>query len=64
MAKGEMLQMTQKDLDRLKVLHQAIQKRITQGKAGELLGLSREWVNQLCQRIKSKGDQLAGLRNH
>ena len=64
MAKGEMLQMTQKDLDRLKILQQAIQKRITQGKAGELLGLSREWVNQLCQRVKRKGDRavIHGLR--
>jgi DNA-binding Lrp family transcriptional regulator len=64
MAKGEMLQMTQKDLDRLNILQQAIQKRITQGKAGELLGLSREWVNQLCQRVKRKGDRavIHGLR--
>ncbi|MCX5750340.1 MAG: ISNCY family transposase [Candidatus Saganbacteria bacterium] len=64
MAKEEMLQMTQKDLDRVKVLNLAIQKRITQAKAGELLGLSREWVNRLCQKIKAKGDQVVihGLR--
>lgn len=59
-----MLQMTQNDLDRVKVLHQAIERRITQAKAGELLDLSREWVNQLCQRIKQKGDRavIHGLR--
>jgi len=71
MAKGEMLQipleagqMTQRDIDRIKVLHNAIQKRITQAKASELLGLSREWVNQLCQRIRKKGDRaiIHGLR--
>lgn len=64
MAKEEMLQMTQRDLDRVKVLHQAIQKRITQKKAGELLELSREWVNRLCQRIKQAGDRavIHGLR--
>jgi transposase-like protein len=64
MAKGEMLLMTQRDIDRVKVLHQTIQKRLTQQKAGELLGLSREWVNQLCQRIKKKGDRavIHGLR--
>lgn len=56
MAKGEMLQMTQQEIDRLKTLHLAIQKRITQAKAGELLGLSREWINRLCQKIKKKGD--------
>jgi len=59
-----MLLMTQRDIDRVKVLHQTIQKRLTQQKAGELLGLSREWVNQLCQRIKKKGDHavIHGLR--
>ncbi len=59
-----MLQMTQRDIDRIKVLHLAIQKRITQAKAGGLLGLSREWVNHLCQRIKEKGDRavIHGLR--
>lgn len=64
MAKGEMLQMTQREIDRVKVLHQAIQKRITQKKAGELLALSREWVNRLCQRVKQNGDRavIHGLR--
>jgi hypothetical protein len=64
MAKGEMLQMTQRDIDRVKVLNQAMQKLITQDKAGELLDLSREWVNRLCQRIKKKGDRavIHGLR--
>jgi len=64
MDKGEMLQMTQRDIDRIKVLHLAIQKRITQAKAGELLDLSREWVNRLCQKIKKKGDRaiIHGLR--
>lgn len=64
MDKGEMLQMTQRDIDRIKVLHLAIKKRITQVKAGELLDLSREWVNHLCQRIKEKGDRaiIHGLR--
>lgn len=64
MAKGELLQMTQNDIDRLKVLHLAIQKRITQTKAGELLDLSREWVNRLCQKIKTRGDRVIihGLR--
>ena len=64
MDKGEMLQMTQRDIDRIKVLHLAIQKRFTQAKAGDLLDLSREWVNHLCQRIKEKGDRavIHGLR--
>jgi DNA-binding Lrp family transcriptional regulator len=64
MDKGEMLQLTQRDIDRIKVLHQAIEKRITQTKAGELLDLSREWVNRLCRKIRKKGDRaiIHGLR--
>ncbi|MBU0671454.1 MAG: ISNCY family transposase, partial [Candidatus Margulisbacteria bacterium] len=64
MDKREMLQMTQRDIDRIKVLHLAIQKRITQAKAGELLDLSREWINRLCRKIKTKGDRaiIHGLR--
>ena len=34
----EVLQMTQRDIDRIKTLHLAIQKKITQGKAGEISG--------------------------
>lgn len=64
MDKGEILQMTQRDIDRIRTFHQAIQKQITQAKAGELLDLSREWVNRLCQKIKKKGDRaiIHGLR--
>lgn len=64
MAKEEVLQMTQRDIDRIKILHLAIQKKITQGKAGEILGLCRQQVNRLCQKIKKKGDRaiIHGLR--
>jgi hypothetical protein len=58
------LQMTQKEIDRSKVLHQVIQKRLTQIKAGELLDLSREHVNRLCRKVRIKGDRalIHGLR--
>lgn len=64
MAKKEVLQMTQRDIDRIKTLHLAIQKKITQAKAGEILRLCRQQVNRLCQRIKKKGDRatIHGLR--
>jgi hypothetical protein len=64
MAKIEVLQMTQQDLDRLKVLHQAIERKITQDKAGELLDLCRVHINRLCQKIKKSGDRaiIHGLR--
>lgn len=64
MAKTEVLQMTQREIDRLNVLHKAIDRRITQGKAGEILDLCRVQVNRLCQKIKKKGDRaiIHGLR--
>lgn len=56
--------MTQRDIDRIKNLHLAIQKKITQAKAGEILRLCRQQVNRLCQKIKKKGDRaiIHGLR--
>ena len=64
MAKQEVLQMTQGDLDRLRILHQALERKITQEKAGGLLDLCRVQVNRLCQKIKKKGDRaiIHGLR--
>ena len=64
MAKTEVLQMTQRDLDRIRVLHKALERKITQKKAGELLDLCRGQINRLCQKIKRKGDRaiIHGLR--
>lgn len=64
MAKQEVLQMTRRDIDRIKTLHMVIQKKITQEKAGEILELCRRQVNRLCGKIKKKGDRaiIHGLR--
>ena len=64
MAKEEVLQMTQRDIDKVKTLHLTIQKKITQAKAAEILELCRQQVNRLCQKIKTKGDRaiIHGLR--
>ena len=64
MDKGEILRMTHREVDRIKTLHMAIQKKITQEKAGKLLNISREQANRLCQKIKKGGDKavLHGLR--
>lgn len=64
MAKEEVLQMTQREIDKVKTLHLAIQRKITQAKAGEILNLCRQQVNRLCQKIKKKGDRaiIHGLR--
>lgn len=64
MAKEEVLQMTWRDVDRIKTLHMVIQKKITQEKAGRILELCRRQVNRLCGKIKKKGDRaiIHGLR--
>jgi len=60
----EVLRMTHRDIDRIKTLHLAIQKKITQEKAGEILELCRQQVNRLCQKIKKEGNRavIHGLR--
>src|SRR4030095_8569722 len=58
------LWMSQKERERLKVLH-AVQKRhITQVQAGKELGITPRWVGELLQRMKARGDRamVHGLR--
>ena len=60
----EVLQMSQRELDRIKVIHQAMGREITQEQAGRLLDLCRVQINRICQRIKKEGDRaiIHGLR--
>ena len=56
--------MSQKERERLKVLH-AVQKRhITQEQAGKELGITPRWVRELLRRMKGRGDRAVvhGLR--
>ncbi len=59
-----MILMKQKDLKRLKVLEQAVEKKIVQRKAAEWLGLSERQVRRLVQRMRAEGAKglLHGLR--
>jgi hypothetical protein len=57
-------EMGQKERDRLKVLHEARQRRITQGQAAEQLKMSERQVRRLIAELRRRGDRaiLHGLR--
>jgi DNA-binding Lrp family transcriptional regulator len=48
--------MTQKDRDRLKVLHEVEKGQLTQKQAGMQLKLSERWVRDLLKRLGKEGD--------
>ena len=63
-ARGMQLLMSQRERDRLKVIHEVASgeggaARLTQARAGELLGLSERQVRRLVKRYRQQGD--AGL---
>jgi transposase len=64
MRKQEMLVLSVKDRDRLKVMHEVEGKHITQRQAARRLRISERWVRKLLQRVRQKGDEgiVHGLR--
>src|SRR5437660_7884037 len=56
MSKQEMLVLSTKDRDRLKVLHEVKRKHLTQRAAAQQLGVSDRWVRKLLVRVKKEGD--------
>jgi hypothetical protein len=60
----EQLLLTQKDRDRLKVLHEVERGHLTQAAAGEQLGISDRWVREMVGRVRKRGDAaiVHGLR--
>src|SRR3954447_9085738 len=59
------LEMSQKERDRLKVLHEAAKRSITQNQAAEQLRISERQVRRLLKKVRSEGDRgvIHGLRN-
>ena len=57
MSKQEMLVLSTKDRDRLKVLHEVKRKHLTQRAAAQRLGISDRWVRKLLVRVKQEGDR-------
>jgi transposase len=55
----ELVEMSSKELDRLAVVRQVLEGRLTQAKAGEFIGLSERQVRRLCAAFDERGP--AGL---
>jgi len=49
--------MSGKELRRVHVIRQTLEKQITQEKAGELLGLTERQIWRLLRRVEQEGDQ-------
>src|SRR5438876_3785049 len=64
MSEQEMLVLSTKDRDRLKVLHEVRQGHLTQREAGEAVGFTDRMVRQVLGRVKKEGDRgvVHGLR--
>jgi DNA-binding Lrp family transcriptional regulator len=56
MSEQGLLQMSQKERDRLKVLHEAKKRQMTQREAAEQMGMSQRWVGKLLARMRKEGD--------
>src|SRR5256885_16775195 len=57
MSEQEMLVLSTKDRDRLKVLHEVKREHLTQRAAAQQLGVSDRWVRKLLVRVKKEGDR-------
>jgi transposase len=55
-ADKDMITMSRREATRLHVLHQALEKKMTQREAAGLVGLSDRQVRRLLQRIRTEGD--------
>src|SRR6202790_983982 len=53
---GDRIEMSQRERDRLKVLHGVQQGKYTRSKAAQLLGLTVRQVRRLLQRLADEGD--------
>jgi hypothetical protein len=62
----DILVLTRKDRDRLKVLHEVRKGHITQRQGAEQLKLTDRWIREMVARIREHGDQavIHGLRGH
>jgi transposase len=58
------LSLSQKERDRLKVLHEAMKGHILQREAAMQLGMSERWIRERIRRLRASGDQslIHGLR--
>ena len=56
MTEKDMITMSRRETKRLHIIHQALEKRITQAKAAELVGLSSRQLRRVIKRVREEGD--------
>lgn len=56
MTEKDMITMSRRETKRLHIIHQALDKRITQEKASELIGLSNRQLRRMIKRVREEGD--------
>ncbi len=52
----DMITMSRRETKRLHIIHQALDKRITQKTAAELVGLSSRQIRRILKRVRKEGD--------
>ncbi len=57
MTEMDMITMSRRETKRLHIIHQALDKRITQKKAAELVGLSSRQLRRMIKRVRAEGDE-------
>jgi len=57
----DMITMSRRETKRLHIIHQALDKRITQARAAELVGLSSRQLRRMLKRVRAEGDD--GIRH-
>ena len=57
MSQTELILMSQKERDRLKLLHEANNRHISQREAAGQMGVSERWVRKLLARMRKEGDR-------
>lgn len=53
----EMLRMSNREIDRLKVIHEVLGKKLKQEQAGQQLNLSTRQIRRLCKRVRGQGNK-------
>ena len=56
MTEMDMITMSRRETKRLHIIHQALDKRITQKKAAELVNLSSRQLRRMMKRVRENGD--------
>jgi DNA-binding Lrp family transcriptional regulator len=57
MSQPELLLMSQRERDHLKVLHEVRKGQLSQKQAAAQLGLTDRWVRKLLKRLRKEGDR-------